>query len=77
MSLEGDKNKSVKKGLWLLSTSRNALVVIICSIFAFFAETMWGGSPFLLTGKVRYVKIYIIMFLNQYLCVKCFKIGSS
>lgn len=39
--------------LWLISTSRNALVVIVCSAIAYVCETKYGGSPFQLTGTVR------------------------
>lgn len=39
---------------WLISTSRNALVVIICSTIAYCYETnATNSSPFLLTGKVK------------------------
>lgn len=36
-----------------MGTSRNALVVIVCSTIAYTYETSGIGSPFLLTGKVR------------------------
>ncbi|XP_018570602.1 sodium-independent sulfate anion transporter [Anoplophora glabripennis] len=39
--------------LWLISTSRNAVVVIICSAVAYHYENTSEGSPFLLTGKVK------------------------
>lgn len=39
--------------LWLISTSRNALVVIVCSTIAFFYEKGSYGSPFRLTGTVK------------------------
>ncbi|XP_045476525.1 sodium-independent sulfate anion transporter-like [Harmonia axyridis] len=38
---------------WLIGTSRNALVVILCSTIAYAYETSGVNSPFLLTGKVR------------------------
>ncbi|GLG95334.1 Sodium-independent sulfate anion transporter [Gryllus bimaculatus] len=46
------------KILWLLSTARNALVVIVCSILAFLLSPPADGSdqdasPFVLTGTVR------------------------
>lgn len=44
--------KGLKKALWLLSTSRNAIVVIICSVLAFILEGQ-DNSPFRLTGTVR------------------------
>ncbi|CAH0563575.1 unnamed protein product [Brassicogethes aeneus] len=39
--------------MWLVSTSRNAFVVIICSTVAYLYETNGTGSPFLLTGTVK------------------------
>ncbi|KAI8436033.1 hypothetical protein MSG28_004160 [Choristoneura fumiferana] len=44
--------KGLKKTLWLLSTSRNAIVVIICSLLSFVFE-LYGRAPFQLTGTVR------------------------
>ncbi|KAJ8959235.1 hypothetical protein NQ318_022498 [Aromia moschata] len=38
---------------WLLSTSRNAIVVIACSFVAYFYETKSDGTPFILTGTVK------------------------
>lgn len=38
--------------LWLISTSRNALLVVIASCVAFYCEQM-GNLPFILTGRVR------------------------
>ncbi|KAJ8915023.1 hypothetical protein NQ315_015998 [Exocentrus adspersus] len=39
--------------LWLVSTSRNAIVVIVCSGVAYYYEKTEAGSPFLLTGTVK------------------------
>ncbi|XP_063825040.1 sodium-independent sulfate anion transporter-like [Ostrinia nubilalis] len=44
--------KGLKKTLWLLSTSRNAIVVVLCSVAAFVMEQN-SGSSFKLTGTVR------------------------
>ncbi|XP_048482779.1 sodium-independent sulfate anion transporter [Plutella xylostella] len=44
--------KGLKKTLWLLSTSRNAIIVILCSLSAYLLETE-AGTPFQLTGAVR------------------------
>ncbi|CAH2037352.1 unnamed protein product, partial [Iphiclides podalirius] len=44
--------KGFKKALWLLSTSRNAIIVLLCSIMAFFLERH-SESPFKLTGTVK------------------------
>ncbi|XP_001607795.1 sodium-independent sulfate anion transporter [Nasonia vitripennis] len=40
------------KALWLISTARNAIVVVICSTIAYKLETS-SSSPFVLTGPVR------------------------
>lgn len=42
----------VKRSLWLLSTSRNALVVMICSSIGYYLHSK-GEQPFILTGDVR------------------------
>ncbi|XP_060521275.1 sodium-independent sulfate anion transporter-like isoform X2 [Cylas formicarius] len=39
--------------LWLISTSRNAIVVVACSVAAYLYETNGSGSPFRLTGKIK------------------------
>lgn len=39
--------------LWLISTSRNAIVVVLCSTLAYFYEKNEGTSPFLSTGTVK------------------------
>lgn len=39
--------------LWLISTSRNAIIVIICSVAAYLYEARGSGSPFRLTGEVK------------------------
>lgn len=43
----------LSRALWLLGISRNAIVVMACSIGAYFYETSGEGSPFILTGNVR------------------------
>lgn len=44
--------KGLKKALWLLSTSRNAIVVVLCSVAAFLFE-IYSETPFKLTGTVK------------------------
>lgn len=44
--------KSFKKTLWLLSTSRNAIIVLLCSLMSFVWE-LHSESPFKLTGTVK------------------------
>ncbi|KAF5269564.1 hypothetical protein FQR65_LT05902 [Abscondita terminalis] len=46
------KNTVVKKTLWFLSIGRNALIVLVCSILAYYLESKLGKSPFTLYGKV-------------------------
>ncbi|OAD55737.1 Sodium-independent sulfate anion transporter [Eufriesea mexicana] len=41
------------KLIWLLSTARNAVIVIICSTIAYKLNSVEHGSPFILTGPVR------------------------
>lgn len=38
--------------LWLIATARNALIVLIASVIAFYCERS-GSLPFILTGTVR------------------------
>ncbi|XP_059047263.1 sodium-independent sulfate anion transporter-like [Achroia grisella] len=44
--------KVLKKSLWLLSTSRNAIIVVLCSLMAFMFD-IYSMSPFNLNGLVR------------------------
>ncbi|CAG9786111.1 unnamed protein product [Diatraea saccharalis] len=46
------RRKKLKRALWLLSTSRNALVVILCSVTAYVMERH-SSDFFKLTGTVR------------------------
>ncbi|CAG2055161.1 unnamed protein product [Timema podura] len=48
-----ERQRVLMKIFWLVSTSRNALVVIVCSVLAFMFHTSEKGLPFLLTGTVR------------------------
>ncbi|KAG8306811.1 hypothetical protein J6590_038752 [Homalodisca vitripennis] len=47
-----DRQKVLSKTLWLFSTARNALAVVICSVVAYVCHTH-GSTPFVLTGTVR------------------------
>ena len=47
------QQQSLAKALWLVSTARNAIVVIVCSVIAYNLKTTWSYSPFVLTGPVR------------------------
>lgn len=38
--------------LWLIATARNALIVLVASVIAFYCERI-GTSPFILTGTVQ------------------------
>ncbi|XP_050684426.1 sodium-independent sulfate anion transporter-like isoform X2 [Leptidea sinapis] len=48
----GDRNRGLKKAMWLLSTSRNAILVVLCSVIAYAWEYN-SESPFKLTGDVK------------------------
>ncbi|XP_033214570.1 sodium-independent sulfate anion transporter [Belonocnema kinseyi] len=58
IKLCGEGEKPTKRQLvmmkiiWLLSTARNAIVVVICSVIAYKMESL-NNSPFILTGPVR------------------------
>ncbi|XP_053972906.1 sodium-independent sulfate anion transporter-like isoform X2 [Hylaeus volcanicus] len=43
----------VQKSLWLLSTSRNILVVLVCAVMSWLLESHLGSSPVKLTGHVK------------------------
>ncbi|XP_054285137.1 sodium-independent sulfate anion transporter-like [Macrosteles quadrilineatus] len=47
-----DRQKLLTKALWLLSTARNALAVVVCSCIAYWCHSN-GHTPFVLTGTVR------------------------
>ncbi|KAL2712867.1 sodium-independent sulfate anion transporter [Vespula squamosa] len=43
----------LSKTIWMLSTARNAIIVIICSVIAYNMNMSESNNPFILTGKVR------------------------
>ncbi|KYN18806.1 Sodium-independent sulfate anion transporter [Trachymyrmex cornetzi] len=43
----------IAKAIWLISTARNAIVVVTCSVIAYKYDSSESGSPFILTGPVR------------------------
>ncbi|KYM86093.1 Sodium-independent sulfate anion transporter [Atta colombica] len=43
----------IAKAIWLISTARNAIVVVTCSVIAYKYDSSEFGSPFILTGPVR------------------------
>ncbi|CAL8112209.1 unnamed protein product [Orchesella dallaii] len=43
------RNKHIKTAFWLISLSRNAIIILITSLLAY----LWKEPPFKLTGKVR------------------------
>ncbi|XP_076752671.1 sodium-independent sulfate anion transporter isoform X1 [Xylocopa sonorina] len=45
--------KILMKMIWLISTARNAVIVIVCSGIAYKLNSTESGSPFILTGPVR------------------------
>uniref|UniRef100_A0A1B6CML3 SLC26A/SulP transporter domain-containing protein n=1 Tax=Clastoptera arizonana TaxID=38151 RepID=A0A1B6CML3_9HEMI len=46
------QQRIITKSLWLLSTARNALIVVLCSVAAYYFHSQ-GQTPFILTGDVR------------------------
>ncbi|XP_015596315.1 sodium-independent sulfate anion transporter [Cephus cinctus] len=48
-----ERQKTLMKVMWLISTARNAIIVIACSAVAYKLETSGSGSPFILTGPVK------------------------
>ncbi|XP_075211172.1 sodium-independent sulfate anion transporter isoform X2 [Lycorma delicatula] len=49
---EKNKEEIINKSAWLLSTSRNALIVVFCSSLAYIFDKN-GSTPFVLTGPVK------------------------
>ncbi|XP_076302565.1 sodium-independent sulfate anion transporter-like [Lasioglossum baleicum] len=43
----------MQKSLWLLSTARNILVVLVCGVICWLLESHLGSSPVRLTGHVK------------------------
>jgi len=43
----------IAKTIWLVSTARNAIIVIVCSVIAYKYDSTESESPFILTGPVR------------------------
>lgn len=66
------KKRLLKRTLWLLSTSRNFLAVVITSAIAFCYEYYWEKAPFELTSESRF-KSALILFLPWMLfnCIGC------
>nr|XP_031831740.1 sodium-independent sulfate anion transporter-like isoform X1 [Nomia melanderi]XP_031831741.1 sodium-independent sulfate anion transporter-like isoform X1 [Nomia melanderi]XP_031831742.1 sodium-independent sulfate anion transporter-like isoform X1 [Nomia melanderi] len=55
---EGTKMSSkmrtiMQKSLWLISTSRNMLVVLVCAVICWLLENHFGSSPVELTGHLK------------------------
>ncbi|XP_014233001.1 sodium-independent sulfate anion transporter [Trichogramma pretiosum] len=48
------RQRSLAKLLWLVSTARNAIVVVVCSSIAYQVQRVWSYSPFVLTGPVKH-----------------------
>ncbi|KAF4518518.1 hypothetical protein B566_EDAN004262 [Ephemera danica] len=49
----GGKKEMLSRGVWFVSTARNAIVVLICASVAAYLTVHNGETPFLLTGRVR------------------------
>lgn len=46
-------NRVLSGSIWVVSTGRNALVVLVSSVLAYSQCTTSEGCPFILTGKVK------------------------
>lgn len=47
-----NRDKRIKKTLWFISISRNAIIVLISGATAFWLE-QYGSAPFILSGKIE------------------------
>ncbi|XP_069683415.1 sodium-independent sulfate anion transporter-like isoform X2 [Periplaneta americana] len=47
-----NRHKRIKKALWFISISRNAVIVLLSGIVAFCFE-QYGSAPFILSGKIE------------------------
>lgn len=80
------QQRVLAKSLWLLSTSRNALVVVICSLISFVLHNNDPSNvPFKLTGKsISYLTflspaklIFCIIILCIIILIRCCEIWYS
>ncbi|KAI4501430.1 hypothetical protein M0802_003307 [Mischocyttarus mexicanus] len=44
---------TLRKLIWLISTARNILIVVICAVICWLLEIYIGSSPVILTGEVK------------------------
>lgn len=44
---------TLRKLIWLISTARNILIVVVCSVMCWLFELYLGSSPVMLTGEVK------------------------
>ena len=61
------------KTLWLISTARNVLVVVVCSFIAYYLHAENGGSPFVLTGTVHLQSLSCHNIYQELECITCYK----
>ena len=61
------------KTLWLISTARNVLVVVICSFIAYCLHIENEGSPFILTGTVHLQSSSCHNTYQQLECITCYQ----
>lgn len=48
------KQKVITKGLWLISTCRNAIVVVVTGVLGYWFVAAYGTSPVRLMGMFRW-----------------------
>lgn len=51
------KQRTIMKGLWLLSISRNALIVLACSMITYWCHSPDSEPYFTLIGKIILIEI--------------------
>ncbi|KAI4489148.1 hypothetical protein M0804_004646 [Polistes exclamans] len=44
---------TLRKLIWLISTARNILIVVVCAVICWLLEIYLGSSPVILTGEVK------------------------
>lgn len=44
---------TLRKLIWLISTARNILIVVVCAVMCWLLELYLGSSPVMLTGEVK------------------------
>jgi len=67
------RQRTIMKSLWLISTARNVLVVVICSFIAYYLHVENEGSPFILTGTVPLQSLSCHNTYQELECITCYQ----